>query len=71
MVGHRGERADYCFCWRGAHVREYVRQELSLYAAAVQPDTVWIDDDLRATNHFPVEYGCFCETCLAQFWTMA
>ena len=30
MVGHRGERADYCFCWRGAHVREYVRQELSL-----------------------------------------
>ena len=67
MVGHRGERADYCFCWRGAHVREYVRQELSLYAAAVQPDTVWIDDDLRATNHFPVEYGCFCETCLAQF----
>lgn len=31
------------------------------------PDTVWIDDDLRATNHFPVEYGCFCETCLAQF----
>ena len=67
MVGHRGERADYCFCWRGAHVREYVRQELSLYAAAVQPDTVWIDDDLRATNHFPVEYGCFCETCLTQF----
>lgn len=28
---------------------------------------VWIDDDLRMFFHSPVQWGCFCDRCLARF----
>lgn len=67
MVGPDGTVADYCFCWRGKHFREYVMEELRAYVTAVQPHTLWVDDDLRATNHDPVWHGCFCDDCIAAF----
>ncbi len=67
MVGHEGECSDYCFCWNDPYFRRYVCESTRLYAEAIQPKDVWIDDDFRANNHRPVMYGCFCEDCLASF----
>lgn len=67
MVGPDGKAADYCFCWRGENLRKYVSREITYYASEIQPHTVWIDDDLRATNHNPVRIGCFCDDCIAKF----
>ncbi len=67
VIGHTGEKAEYCFCWNDAFLRQYLRDEMTAYAAAVQPDYLWIDDDFRADNHEPVRYGCFCDDCLRTF----
>ena len=67
MVGPDGTVAEYCFCWNGKHFREYVMEELRAYVTAIQPHTLWADDDLRATNHAPVSHGCFCPDCIAAF----
>ena len=67
MVGHDGARADYAFCWNGEEFRKYVTEELALYAKAIKPSYLWIDDDFRADNHNPVTYGCFCGDCMRRF----
>ena len=67
MVGQGGEVAGYSFCWHGEHFRRYVIEQLQVYASAIRPACVWVDDDLRAENHFPVDKGCFCEDCVARF----
>ncbi len=67
LVGHDGTVAEYCFCWNGRHFRDYIYAAVKAYVAAVQPYTVWVDDDLRPTNHNPVWYGCFCDGCMAKF----
>lgn len=67
LVGHDGTEAKYCFCWNDPGFRDYLRRELKLYAAAVRPHTVWIDDDLRTVNHSPVSLGCFCPDCVDSF----
>ncbi len=66
MVGPDGTVSPYAFCWRGEHFRAYTVEELKLYAAN-EPDMVWYDDDLRADNHLPAEWGCFCDNCIAGF----
>ncbi len=67
MVGHDGTAADYCFCWNGKNFREYTYSYIKEYVKLIEPYCVWVDDDLRASNHFPVEYGCFCDNCIARF----
>lgn len=67
MVGHGGEAAQYCFCFRDEALARYVTEELALYCTAVRPDYVWIDDDFRADNHSPAAFGCFCDDCIARF----
>ena len=66
LVGHDGTVAEYCFCWRGEEFKRYVLETLAIYAE-VKPEHIWIDDDFRPTNHAPVEFGCFCEHCVAEF----
>ncbi len=67
MVGHDGIVADYCFCWNGKFMREYTFSYIKEYVSRVKPYCVWVDDDLRASNHNPVEYGCFCDDCMKKF----
>ncbi len=64
MVGHNGTVADYCFCWNGKHFREYTYSYIKEYVKRIKLYCVWVDDDLRASNHNPVEYGCFCDECI-------
>ncbi len=67
MVGHDGMVADYCFCWNGENFRKYTFAWIKEYVQRVKPYCVWVDDDLRASNHNPVEYGCFCDDCISKF----
>lgn len=67
MVGHDGTVAGYCFCWRGRFFRDYINQTLIPYLEKVKPDVVWVDDDLRVSNHAPVAFGCFCDDCVGAF----
>ena len=66
MVGADGVRAKYSSCPRQPEFLNYLREMAAAYAAC-KPSSVWIDDDLRLSNHSPVSYGCFCDTCLGAF----
>lgn len=66
MVGPDGKKANYCFCWNGKHFREYTKKAVTAYAA-LHPDCIWFDDDLRPNNHAPVQFGCFCDNCIDSF----
>lgn len=66
MIGHNGIEAGYCFCPRGQFVRDYIKEEVSYYAE-IKPDVVWVDDDIRMSNHLPVDFGCFCDNCIRDF----
>ena len=39
----------------------------ALYAEAIQPDCLYIDDDLRITSHSPAGELCYCDECLALY----
>lgn len=67
MTDADGTTADYCFCWNDPVFREYTFSALRYYLRAVQPYCLWVDDDLRATNHAPVSHGCFCGRCISLF----
>ncbi len=67
LVGHDGTVAEYAFCWRDEMFLAYVEEQLYWYVKNVNPEEVWLDDDLRANNHSPVQYGCFCEKCIEKF----
>lgn len=67
MVDASGKEAGYCFCWNDDVFRNYTFSALKPYLKVIKPFCVWVDDDLRATNHNPVEHGCFCDDCIARF----
>lgn len=66
MFGPDGVESKLCFCWNGKYFTEYYKKVMEYYAV-IKPFRVWIDDDLRARNHKPVEHGCFCDACVAKF----
>ena len=76
-VGRDGTKCLYCNCPRQPAFLDYIRK-MTEYYAAFQPLSVWIDDDLRITNHSPAApsnkakdgwIGCWCDTCIAAFNT--
>lgn len=54
------------FCPNDPSLQQYVRQ-IYQYAAAANPDYIWVDDDVRLMGHMPVSLTCFCDHCLAVF----
>jgi len=78
----RGVETKYCNCPRQAAFLDYLREVSRIYAPLGFAG-VWIDDDLRITNHAPADnrgrlVGCWCDTCLKAFnaetganWTRA
>ena len=67
MVGDDGSICRNISCPRSPGFLEYEQRMVALYAEAIRPDTVWIDDDLRMTNHGGIARGCFCPRCLEVF----
>ena len=70
MVGANGCTAEYGFCWNDEFFKNYLADHVRYYVEKVQPAEIWIDDDMRARNHAPVDFGCFCNDCIAQFNAM-
>ena len=62
-----GAVAKGCNCFRAPGFLAYMKEMATLYAAAMRPYSVWIDDDIRIINHGGPGWGCHCEYCLAQF----
>ena len=71
FTGPSGVECKACNCPRQPAFLAYVREMARLYAAAIRPAWLWIDDDLRVNNHRPAvsgaEIGCWCDTCRAAF----
>lgn len=67
LIGHDGSVGIASYCWHDDKFRDYLFKELELYCSAVKPNILWVDDDFRAFNHFPVNYGCFCPDCIKKF----
>ena len=69
-TGSKGVEAKCCNCPRQPAFLDYLRAVSRLYAA-FKPAGVWIDDDLRYTNHRPAtdgsHIGCWCGKCLQDF----
>lgn len=69
-TGSTGVEDRYCNCPRQPAFLAYIREMARIYAA-FRPGSVWIDDDLRISNHAPAtvksRLGCWCATCLAAF----
>ncbi len=62
-----GSQCTGIHCPRQEEFLNYISEAYELYARACTPRVVWIDDDLRLTNHFPARAICYCNDCLAEF----
>ena len=67
MVGPDGRSGSACFCPACPNFLQYIYDMTRAYCV-FRPDSVWVDDDLRAEWHYPdAEYGCFCPDCVSKF----
>jgi len=66
-VPENGATAKTLNCFRAPEFLAYMREMASVYAEAVKPYAVWIDDDIRIVSHGGPGFGCYCEHCLALF----
>ena len=66
MVGSDGKVAMAMACPRSAAFAEYLRGLFRRYAE-LGPTVVWIDDDFRIVHHPPVDFACFCDSCVSRF----
>ncbi len=71
FTGPTGVECKSCNCPRQPGFLAYVGEMSRVYAAAIRPEWVWIDDDLRVGNHVPAvsggDFGCWCDDCISAF----
>lgn len=64
LVGHDGATAEVVNCPLCAEWRKYYVELLNFYTEAIQPDTIWLEDDFRLHGHGAIKnikQGCFCD----------
>lgn len=63
MVGSNGYKATTVACPTSKGWKKYYKEYLKFICDTVNPDTVWIEDDLRFSNHELKDdvIGCFCD----------
>ena len=66
MMGPDGTICEYINCPTDPQFLHYIQESTRLYSR-FQPDIIWIDDDLRMSNHGTVDFGCFCDCCMNIF----
>ena len=70
-VAEDGTAAKALNCFRAPGFVAYMREMASVYAAAMRPYSVWIDDDIRIIGHHHEKHssgwGCHCAHCLGVF----
>ena len=67
FMSENGTTAKGCNCFRAPAFLAYMKEMATLYAAAMRPYSVWIDDDIRIINHGGAGWGCHCGYCLGKF----
>ena len=67
LTNYDGKATSYCNCPRQQAFLDYVGDEYAIYAKAIKPEIIWLDDDLRITQHYPAETSCYCDTCISYF----
>lgn len=65
MVGHDGVKAQVAVCPLDKNWREYYVNLLQFYVDTLKPRVLWLEDDMRLSNHEPVILGCFCDEHIA------
>ena len=74
-TGRDGTECQHCNCPRQPAFKDYIRKMSEFYASC-RPSSIWIDDDLRISNHSPASpgakahdgwIGCWCDRCIADF----
>ena len=79
-VDEKGMESGGVACMAGERFRETAGKKLRMWAA-VRPDVIWIDDDMRFHNHGTAskarwhgmytgrktDYGCFCSRHMAMY----
>ena len=67
-IGRNGEVTRSCNCPNQPIFLEYMAEVSRIYAQW-QPGSIWLDDDLRLSGHYPANdpYGCHCDDCVAAF----
>lgn len=66
MTGANGVTAKNNACPRSPEFLAYIKDLFRKYAA-LKPSVIWFDDDFRMPHHPPVDYACFCDSCIARF----
>jgi len=66
MVGIDGKVSKGCYCPNNQNYQSYLIEKYRI-ASEANPDFIWIDDDVRMSNHEPLKYACFCDHCLQIF----
>lgn len=67
MVGPDGAVTGSVNCPRQKEYLSRIEESFAVYAEAVHPHSIYLDDDLRLTHHTPATAGCYCETCIGEF----
>ena len=73
FVSSDGSAAKWQNCPRAPGFIAYMREMATIYATAMKPYSIWIDDDIRTIGHraegLPVDngWGCHCDLCLNVF----
>lgn len=66
FTGPDGTVAEACFCPYDETFLKYIRETTKLYAS-IEPECVWVDDDMKMYWHTPVHFGCYCDDCVSRF----
>ena len=61
MVGIDGTKTETVVCPLCENWRKYYADLLNYYVSEIETDVLWLEDDLRLSNHEPTGYGCLCE----------
>ncbi|MBR5175873.1 MAG: hypothetical protein IKW89_08075 [Bacteroidales bacterium] len=67
MVGPDGKVARTVNCPRQPEFLAHIEEAVQPYVASAHPRSLYLDDDLRVTQHPPSEEGCFCDLCVSLF----
>lgn len=66
MVDESGVKAKAVACPFDPNWQEYFAKTYGIYAK-VEPEYLWLEDDLRHFNHRPITWGCFCDKHMAEY----
>ena len=66
QVNEYGEESRACLCPSNDEFLDYTAKRYALYART-GADFIWLDDDIRSSNHGVARDFCYCRKCIEKF----